>query len=135
MPGRVRKQLEQTLADTAHFTDSNLSLALNYGSRTEVVDAVKSYALACQRGDVDPEKIDWETFASHLYTADLPDPDLVIRTSGEHSASAIFCSFSRLTLSISFQRSFGPSSASKIWRQRFNPIDNVSAATEKPVNR
>jgi undecaprenyl diphosphate synthase len=87
MPGRVRKQLEQTLADTAHFTDSNLSLALNYGSRTEVVDAVKSYALACQRGDVDPEKIDWETFASHLYTADLPDPDLVIRTSGEQRIS------------------------------------------------
>ena len=87
MPARVRKQLEKTLEETAHFSDWNLSLALNYGSRTEVIDAVKSYTKACQNGQVDPEKIDWETFARHLYTADLPDPDLVIRTSGEQRIS------------------------------------------------
>ena len=87
MPSRVRKQLEKTLEETAQFSDWNLSLALNYGSRTEVVDAAKSYALACLREEIDPETIDWETFARHLYTADLPDPDLVIRTSGEQRIS------------------------------------------------
>jgi undecaprenyl diphosphate synthase len=83
MPTRVRKQLERTLEETEQFKDWNLSLCLNYGSRTEVVDAVKSYAVAVKNGELDPEKISWEAFAKHLYTADLPDPDLVIRTSGE----------------------------------------------------
>ena len=80
-------RLERTIAATADFTEHTLVLALNYGSRTEVLDAARSYAEAIAAGKVDPDDTSWETFASHLYTADIPDPDLVIRTSGETRVS------------------------------------------------
>jgi undecaprenyl diphosphate synthase len=87
MPPRVRRKLEQTIAETAGFDTWNLSLCLNYGSRTEVVDAVRRYAAALATGEASLEELDWPVFARHLYTADLPDPDLVIRTSGESRVS------------------------------------------------
>jgi len=87
LPGRVRKQLEQTMGETEGFSDWNLSLCLNYGSRTELVDAVKCYTAAVQEGKADPAELDYAGFARYLYTADLPDPDLVIRTSGETRVS------------------------------------------------
>lgn len=87
MPARVRKQLERTMEETATFDQWNLSLCLNYGSRTEVVDAAKRYAAAVLAGDADPTTLDWPSFAPYLYTHDLPDPDLVIRTSGETRVS------------------------------------------------
>ncbi len=87
LPAKVRRELERTVGATAHFTEHTLVLALNYGSRTEVLDAVQSYAAAVQTGEVDLHDTSWTTFARHLYTADLPDPDLVIRTSGETRVS------------------------------------------------
>lgn len=87
MPEAVRRQLDSTVAATAHFTDYTLILALNYGSRTEVVDAARAYAAALAAGTIQADDISWESFARHLYTADLPDPDLVIRTSGEYRVS------------------------------------------------
>ncbi len=83
LPAGVRRHLEQTIAATAAFTEHTLVLALNYGSRTEVLDAAKAYAAAVIAGEADPAKTNWEDFARHLYTRDLPDPDLIIRTSGE----------------------------------------------------
>ena len=83
LPKRVVKLLEQTIAETEQYTDWNLNLALNYGSRTEVVDAFQSYARAALAGEEDPEKADWAAVARHLYSRDIPDPDFVIRTSGE----------------------------------------------------
>ncbi len=83
LPESVQTQIKRTLKATASFNEWTLNLALNYGSRTEVVDAVKAYAEAVASGLVDPATCDWETFSKYLYTADLPDPDLVIRTSGE----------------------------------------------------
>ena len=87
LPEAVRRQLDATIAATAQFTDYTLVLALNYGSRTEVVDAARAYAAALAAGTIKAEDNSWESFARHLYTADLPDPDLVIRTSGEYRVS------------------------------------------------
>lgn len=87
MPEAVRRQLDATEAATALFTDYTLILALNYGSRTEVVDAARAYAVALATGTLQADDKSWESFARYLYTADLPDPDLVIRTSGEHRVS------------------------------------------------
>ncbi|HKK19201.1 MAG TPA: isoprenyl transferase [Opitutales bacterium] len=83
LPEDIQKRLRKAEAETAHFTDYTAGLALNYGSRTEVVDAVKSAAAAAQRGELDLDGLDFEQLRQHLYTGDMPDPDLVIRTSGE----------------------------------------------------
>lgn len=83
LPKGVQKQLRETIAATAHFTEYTLVLALNYGSRTEIVDAARSYGEAVAAGKIKADDRSWESFAGHLYTRELPDPDLVIRTSGE----------------------------------------------------
>ena len=83
MPAGVRRLLAETEAATRHFTQWNFTLALNYGSRTEAVDAARAYALAVRDGREDPAATTWESFSRYLYTADLPEPDLLIRTSGE----------------------------------------------------
>ena len=64
-----------------------LTLALSYGGRHEIVEAAKRLARKAQSGGLDPESIDNESFAAELMTADLPDPDLLIRTSGEMRVS------------------------------------------------
>lgn len=87
LPHRVARLMEKTVCDTAKFTRWTLSLALNYGSRTEILDAAASYAKAVREGKENPEDLDWNQFRRYLYTADMPDPDLVIRTSGEHRIS------------------------------------------------
>jgi undecaprenyl diphosphate synthase len=63
------------------------TLALSYGSRTEIIDAVKGVIHAVQRGELDPEEITAAAFDNYLYTAGLPDPDLLIRTGGERRLS------------------------------------------------
>ncbi len=87
LPPKVQRELEQTIVATAEFTEHTLTLALNYGSRTEVLDAARAYAASVAAGETDPTDENWESFSRHLYTADLPDPDLVIRTSGETRVS------------------------------------------------
>jgi undecaprenyl diphosphate synthase len=83
LPEHIRERLSHVEAATAEFTDYTLALALNYGARTEVVDAARAIAQAAQAGKINPDELNYEQFAQHLYTKDLPDPDLVIRTSGE----------------------------------------------------
>ncbi|MFP4069464.1 MAG: polyprenyl diphosphate synthase, partial [Opitutales bacterium] len=83
LPQRIQELLHQIEEETRRFTEHTLGLALNYGSRTEVVDAVKAVAQAARAGALDLDRLDWETFRPFLYTRDMPDPDLVIRTSGE----------------------------------------------------
>jgi undecaprenyl diphosphate synthase len=87
LPEFVRKELARTVEATASFTGHTLVLALNYAGRTEVLDAVQSYAEARARGLAPEGTPTWEDFSRHLYTAGLPDPDLVIRTSGEQRIS------------------------------------------------
>lgn len=83
LPAGVQKHLARTIAETAHFTDYTLVLALNYGSRTEIADAARDYAAAVAAGREPGNESSWAAFSRYLYTADLPDPDLIIRTSGE----------------------------------------------------
>lgn len=87
LPKNIQDRLRDAEARTADFTDFTVGLALNYGSRTEVVDAARAIAKAAQDGTLDPDQLDYAQFRSFLYTDDMPDPDLVIRTSGESRLS------------------------------------------------
>ncbi len=84
LPKPVQHDLHETIEKTQSNTGLRLTLALNYGGRAELIDAVRSLASKVrQDGTLDPETITEQTFSQHLYTRDLPDPDLLIRTSGE----------------------------------------------------
>lgn len=83
LPPPVRKRLEKAIADTFHNTRLILTLALNYGGRDEIVEAARSLAASVQSGEIAVEEISQEMFASRLTTQGMPDPDLLIRTSGE----------------------------------------------------
>lgn len=78
------KQSEEKTADNERLT---LSIALNYGGRHELVHAMKELALDIQKGTLSPDDISQATISDRLYTKNIPDPDLVIRTSGEHRIS------------------------------------------------
>ncbi len=84
LPARVRQELDSTIEATAANRGMRLNLALNYGGRAELVDAVNAILEdARAKGRMDGLEIDEDAIASRLYTAGLPDPDLLIRTSGE----------------------------------------------------
>ncbi len=83
LPDFVQESLEQTRRATEKNSGLNLVLALNYGGRTELVDAVQAVARKVSRGKLSPDQIDEQLISRHLYTDGLPDPDLLIRTSGE----------------------------------------------------
>ena len=87
LPSAVLKELARAQNATAHFQDWHLILALNYGSRTEVADAAGAYAREVAAGREDPAQCDYERFSRYFYTKGLPDPDLLIRTSGESRIS------------------------------------------------
>jgi undecaprenyl diphosphate synthase len=87
LPAGVQRHLAETVEATREFTDYTLVLALNYGSRTEVVDGARAYAAAVAAGREKLNDRSWASFARYLYTAGMPDPDLVIRTSGETRVS------------------------------------------------
>ncbi|MFP6854173.1 MAG: polyprenyl diphosphate synthase [Opitutales bacterium] len=87
LPPKVQAMLTKSIEMTRHNDDRHLTLALNYGSRAETIEAVKRYAKLAQLGEADPDELDWKEFSNFLYTADLPDPDLIIRTSGENRLS------------------------------------------------
>ena len=78
-----QKVLSNAVEKTRNNKGLKLILALNYGGRTEILDAVKAIAGVTRAGMIDAAEIDEELFSSFLYTADIPDPDLLIRTSGE----------------------------------------------------
>jgi undecaprenyl diphosphate synthase len=83
LPDKARKRLEDTIAKSANNTAMTLTLALSYGARTEIVDAARRIAREVKAGTLDPETVSEHTISSHLYTAGIPDPDLLVRTSGE----------------------------------------------------
>ena len=85
------KDIQQSMADleeeTAEFNKMTLCIALSYGSRQEIISAVKKTAQLIKNGDISVEDVDINLFSSMLYTKDIPDPDLLIRTSGEQRIS------------------------------------------------
>jgi undecaprenyl diphosphate synthase len=87
LPAGVQRHLAETVEKTKGFEDYTLVLALNYGSRNEVIDAAHAFAAAVASGREKANDNSWETFRKYLYTSAMPDPDLVIRTSGEKRTS------------------------------------------------
>lgn len=87
LPEFVQEQLRKTQAALAKNNGLTLILALSYGGRTEIIEAVRSIAAKVKAGKLDPEEITEQVVAQHLYTRNYPDPDLLIRTSGEMRVS------------------------------------------------
>ena len=87
VPRSVLREIEKAETMTAGNTGTTLSIAFNYGGRAEIVDAVKELAAEVKEGRLRPEKIDERAIAERLCAADMPPPDLLIRTSGEQRIS------------------------------------------------
>ncbi len=83
LPAAVQRTLTESMEFLSGGRDMLLNLALSYGGRTELAEAAQAIAREVRAGTLDPEQVDEATVAQHLYTAGLPDPDLLIRTSGE----------------------------------------------------
>ncbi|MCB0820044.1 MAG: isoprenyl transferase [Bacteroidetes bacterium] len=87
LPSKARRELEEAKKKTASNTRMTLVLALSYSSRWEITKAVKEISEKVKSGDLSPENVNEQLIASHLNTAGMPDPELLIRTSGEHRIS------------------------------------------------
>ena len=87
LPEAVQEHLRKSIATLSRNNGLTLIMALSYGGRTEIVDAVRSIASRVKAGEMDPADITEQVFAQNLYTRNLPDPDLLIRTSGEMRVS------------------------------------------------
>lgn len=87
LPVSARAQLDETMSKTAHNTAITMILALSYGARDEILDAARALGRSIAEGRLQPQDIHEHLFSQHLYTAAYPDPDLLIRTSGEQRLS------------------------------------------------
>jgi undecaprenyl diphosphate synthase len=87
LPAGIQREIAKTTRDTAGYTRGNLTLCLSYGGRAELADAARAIARKVRAGEIDPEAVSETLLASHLYAPDLPDPDLMIRTSNEQRIS------------------------------------------------
>jgi undecaprenyl diphosphate synthase len=83
LPGAARRGVENTIARLSRNKGLTVNLALSYGGRLEIIDAIKRIAQAARRGELALEDINEATVSRFLHTRDIPDPDLLIRTSGE----------------------------------------------------
>ena len=87
LPPNARKELQEALNETAANSGLTLIMALSYSSRWEILNAVKNIAIDVKAGKLDPEAVSHESFEKYLATANFPDPELMIRTSGEFRIS------------------------------------------------
>jgi undecaprenyl diphosphate synthase len=87
LPAGALREIDETIAISSRNTGLRVCLAINYGSRAELVDAVRGIAAEVKAGRLDPRAIDEDTLSAHLYTAGMPEPDLLIRTAGEMRVS------------------------------------------------
>ncbi len=83
LPSAVLREIERVEAATAQYDQGHLILAISYGGRTEIAWAARRIAERVARGELDPKLIDEQMVSANLYLPDVPDPDLIIRTSGE----------------------------------------------------
>jgi undecaprenyl diphosphate synthase len=86
-PKKCQRELSEAIDLTKENDRLHLCLALSYSGRWDITEAVKKLAQQVQNGDIDPDDIDDEMISGHLSTADIPDPELIIRTSGEYRLS------------------------------------------------
>lgn len=117
LPEKARKKLTEVIDLTAANTSLNLVLALSYGSRDEITQAVRSIAESVRKGELEPEEITQEVLSSRFYTAGMPDPDLLIRTSGEL----------RLSNFLLWQLSYAELSVIPKYWPDFEKVDFISA--------
>ena len=87
LPADISEAMYRLEAETQNNDKMTLCIALSYGSRQEIVGAVRKIAALAKRGNISPEEIDEKMFSDMLYTKGIPDPDLVVRTSGEQRVS------------------------------------------------
>lgn len=87
LPDEVLGEMDESIRLSRDNTGMVLCLAINYGGRTELVDAVRALAIRARDGQLDPEAIDEDAVSGALYTAGMPDPDLLVRTAGEMRVS------------------------------------------------
>src|SRR4051812_38698913 len=87
LPEAVQEHLRKSIATLSRNNGLTLVMALSYGGRTEIVDAARTLAAKVKAGELDPADITEQVFAQHLYTRNLPDPDVLIRTSAEMRVS------------------------------------------------
>ncbi|QVL33431.1 isoprenyl transferase [Telmatocola sphagniphila] len=87
LSAEVLQELDETTRISSENTGLTLAMAINYGARGEILDAVQSLARRIKSGELDPDQIDEQAIANSLYTAGMPDPDLLIRTAGEYRIS------------------------------------------------
>ena len=83
LPKAVQKIINRIISDTKEYSNSNLILALNYGGRLEITEATRKIALKIQKNELNIKDIDENLISKHMYLPEIPDPDLIIRTSGE----------------------------------------------------
>lgn len=91
LPGPVQKELKYTIEQTQNNSGMKLTLALNYGGKEELTQAFKEIAHKVKNNIISPENVDETIINKHLYTQNLPDVDLLIRTSGEERISNFCC--------------------------------------------
>ena len=111
IPVKVRKKLKTLIEETKDFDKLNLNIALSYGGREELIGAFKNISDKIVSGVLSRDEIDDHVIKSHLFTADIPDPDLIIRTSGEFRLSNFFIwqsAYSELFFSTVFWPDFRP---------------------------
>jgi undecaprenyl diphosphate synthase len=87
VPARVQRRMDEAVELTRRNKKMTLVIAFNYGGRAELVDAARALAVDAAEGRLDPARIDEKALARHLYLPDVPDPDLLVRTSGEYRLS------------------------------------------------
>jgi undecaprenyl diphosphate synthase len=87
IPKRIQDQIDESVAMTRDNKKMTLTVAFNYGSRAEIADAAKELAVSAKAGRLDPNRLTEKSFARHLYDPELPDVDLLVRTSGEQRIS------------------------------------------------
>lgn len=87
LPKSLQNEMQRSMLETSNNNDVQFNVAVNYGSRKEIISACRQVAELVEKGEIKPENIDEDLITKNLYTADIPAPDLLIRTSGEKRLS------------------------------------------------
>ena len=141
LPGEVVEAIERVERATADVGGPTLCLAINYGSRAEIVDATRAIAARVRSGELEPGAIDESVVAGHLYTAGLPDPELLIRTAGEMRLSNYLLwqiSYAELHVTEVYWPDFGAPDLHRAIRdfvsrrRRFGGLDEAASDVEAP---